>query len=115
MEGGRVKEVPGTICGENEIIHIMTGKAGKRAFRGHPLVDQCFTNQDFSKELSPIIPRVTNPDCEFEIYIYGCIEICTKDAYLGSFLLLKKTKDPSKPLSNCLASFVENFNVGVGD
>ena len=38
-----------TIYGENAVVHMMSGMAVQRAFRGHLLVDQCLTRQIVAK------------------------------------------------------------------
>ena len=43
MDGSGIKEILGTIYGENAVQHIMTGKAVQRALRGHLHLDQCLT------------------------------------------------------------------------
>ena len=45
MDGSGIKDMLGTIYGENAIQHIMSGKAVQRALRGHLLLDQCLTQQ----------------------------------------------------------------------
>ena len=45
MDGSGIKEILGTIYGENAVQHIMTGKAVQRALRGHLLLDQCLAQQ----------------------------------------------------------------------
>ena len=44
-------EIMETVYGENAIVHMMSGKAVQRAFRGHLLVDQCLTRQIVAKIL----------------------------------------------------------------
>ncbi|CAB3998646.1 Hypothetical predicted protein [Paramuricea clavata] len=48
MDGRGIKEILGTIYGENAVQHVMTGKAVQRALRGH-LLDQCLTQQVVDK------------------------------------------------------------------
>ncbi|CAB3992866.1 Hypothetical predicted protein [Paramuricea clavata] len=52
LDGSGIKEILGTIYGENAVQHIMTGKAVLRALRGHLLLDQCLTQQVVDKVLS---------------------------------------------------------------
>jgi len=47
MDGSGIKEILGTIYGDNAVQHIMTGKA----VRGHLLLDQCLTQQVADKVL----------------------------------------------------------------
>ena len=49
MDGTGLKEIMETVYGENAFVHMMSGKAVQRAFRGHLLVDQCFTRQIVAK------------------------------------------------------------------
>lgn len=51
MDGSGIKEILGTIYGENAVQHIMTGKAVQRALRGHLLLDQCLTQQVADKAI----------------------------------------------------------------
>jgi len=52
MDGSGIKEILGTIYGENAVQHIMSGKAVQRALRGHLLLDQCLTQQVLDKVIS---------------------------------------------------------------
>ena len=45
MEGTGLKNILEIVCGENAVVHMMTGKAVKRALRGHLLVDKCLHSQ----------------------------------------------------------------------
>ena len=45
MDNTGLKEIVATVYGENAVVHMMSGKAVQRAFRGHLLVDQCLTRQ----------------------------------------------------------------------
>lgn len=49
MDGSGLKEIMETVYGENAGVHMMSGKAVQRAFRGHLLVDQCLTRQIVAK------------------------------------------------------------------
>ena len=49
MDGSGLKEILETVYGENAVVHMMSGKAVQRAFRGHLLVDQCLTRQIVAK------------------------------------------------------------------
>lgn len=49
MDGSGIKEIMETVYGENAVLHMMSGKAVQRAFRGHLLVDQCLTRQIVAK------------------------------------------------------------------
>ena len=49
MDGSGLKEIRETVYGENAVVHMMSGKAVQRAFRGHLLVDQCLTRQIVAK------------------------------------------------------------------
>ena len=51
MDGSEIKEILGTIYGDNAVQHIMTGKAIQRAVRGHLLLDQCLTQKVADKVL----------------------------------------------------------------
>ena len=48
MEASGLK-IMETVYGENAVVHMMSGKAVQRAFRGHLLVDQCLTRQIVAK------------------------------------------------------------------
>ena len=61
MDGSGLKDILETIYGENAVVHMMTGKAVQRAFRGHLLVDQCLTDQ--------IISKIIEKEPEFESLI----------------------------------------------
>ena len=52
MDGSGIKEMLGAIYGENAVLHIMSGKAVQRAFRGHLLIDQCLTQQVADKVIT---------------------------------------------------------------
>ncbi len=49
MDGSGLKDIMETVYGENAVVHMMSGKAVQRAFRGHLLVDQCLTCQIVAK------------------------------------------------------------------
>ena len=49
MEGTGLKEILGTVNGKNSVAHMLTGKSGQRAFRGHLLVDRCLNRMIVSK------------------------------------------------------------------
>ncbi|KAI3379074.1 hypothetical protein SNEBB_002215 [Seison nebaliae] len=49
MDGSGLKDIMDTVYGENAVVHMMSGKAVQRAFRGHLLVDQCLTCQIVAK------------------------------------------------------------------
>ena len=51
MNGSGLKDIVDTIYGANAVVHMMTGKAGQRAFRGHLLLSQCLTKQITAKEI----------------------------------------------------------------
>ena len=44
MGGTGLKDILGTVYGENAVSHMMTGKSVQRAFRGHLLVDKCLNH-----------------------------------------------------------------------
>ena len=45
MEGTGLKNILETACGENAVVHMMTGKAVERVLRGHLLVAKCLHGQ----------------------------------------------------------------------
>ena len=45
MEGTDLKNILETVCAENAVVYMMTGKAVQRALRGHLLVDKCLHSQ----------------------------------------------------------------------
>ena len=49
MDGTGLKDILETVYGENTVVHMMSGKAVQRAFRGHLLVDQSHTRQIVAK------------------------------------------------------------------
>ena len=49
MDGSGLNEILHMVYGENAVVHMMSGKAVQRAFRGHQLVDQCLTHQTVTK------------------------------------------------------------------
>ena len=49
MDGSGLKDILETIYGENAVVHMMSGKAIQRPFRGHLLISQCLTNLIVSK------------------------------------------------------------------
>ena len=57
LDGSGIKEILGTIYGDNAVQHIMTGKAVQRAVRVHLLLDQYLTQQVADKVLCD------NPGC----------------------------------------------------
>jgi len=44
MEGTGLKDILGTVYGENAVAQMMTGKSVQRAFCGHLLVDKCLNH-----------------------------------------------------------------------
>ena len=53
MEGTSLRNTLETVFGENAVVHMMTGKAVKRALRGHLLVDKCLHNQLIKEMMIP--------------------------------------------------------------
>ena len=49
MDGIGLKEIMETVFGENAGVHIISGKAVQRAFRGQLLVEQCLIRQIAAK------------------------------------------------------------------
>ena len=58
MDGSGLKDVLETIYGENTVVHMMSGKAVQRSFRGHLLVSKCLMQQ--------LVAEVTETDPGFE-------------------------------------------------
>ena len=52
MDGTGLKDLLGTVYGENAVAHMMTGKSVQRAFRGHLLVDKCINRLMLSEMCS---------------------------------------------------------------
>ena len=82
LNGSGIKEILGTIYGENAVQHIMTGKAVQRAVRGHLLLDQCLTQQvtdkvlcdhpgfaDLLQELEQLYARTLTGDSDLNLVI----------------------------------------------
>ena len=61
MNGSGLKDIFETIYGANAVVHMMSGKAVQRAFRGHLLVSQCLTKQ--------ITAKVIEDEPDFEILV----------------------------------------------
>ena len=61
MDGSGLKEIMETVYGENAVLHMMSGKAVQRAFRGHLLVDQCLTRQ--------IVAKIVEDDPSFQDHV----------------------------------------------
>ena len=53
----------GELCGENAIVHLMSGKAVQRAFRGHLLLKKCLNKMivtemlDEKPDLAPLVSK----------------------------------------------------------
>lgn len=45
MDGSGLKDTLETIYGENAVVHMMSGKAVQRSFRGHLLISKCLPQQ----------------------------------------------------------------------
>ena len=58
MDGSGLIDVLETIYGENAVVHMMSGKAVQRSFRGHLLVSKCLMQQ--------LVAKVTETDPGFE-------------------------------------------------
>ena len=75
MNGSGLKYIFETIYGDNAVVHMMSGKAVQRTFRGHLLVSQCLTKQIIAKVIED------EPDFETlvtEIYTQakaGCVDL----------------------------------------
>ena len=96
MDGNGLKDVFETIYGANAVVHMMSGKAVQRAFRGHLLVSQYLTKQ--------ITAKVIEDEPNFEMLVTevervytqakaGCVNL---DALLNN--------DCIKRMSQALAS-----------
>ena len=96
MNGSGLKDIFETIYGDNAVVHMMSGKAVQRTFRGHLLVSQCLTKQ--------IIAKVIEDEPDFEILVTDIERIYTQ-AKAGCVDLdaLLKT-DCIKRISQALAS-----------
>ncbi len=96
MNGSGLTDVFETIYGDNAVVHMMSGKAVQRTFRGHLLVSQCLTKQ--------IIAKVIEDEPDFEILVTEIERIYTQ-AKAGCVDLdaLLKT-DCIKRISQALAS-----------
>jgi len=80
MDGSGLKKILETVYGENAVVHIMSGKAVQRAFRGHLLVDQCLTRQIFAKVMEDD-PGFQDQLEELE-RLYTLMETCEGDLEL---------------------------------
>ena len=78
MNGSGLNDIFDTIYGDNAVVHMMSGKAVQRTFRGHLLVGRCLTKQ--------IIAKVIEDEPDFEILVteieriytqakVGCVDI----------------------------------------
>ena len=61
MDGSGLKEILQTIYGENAVMHMMSGKAVQRSFRGHLLLSKCLTQQ--------VTCKILEDEPEFNIII----------------------------------------------
>ena len=58
MDGSGLKDVLKTIYGENAVVHMMSGEAVQRSFRGHLLVYQSLSQQ--------IVTKITLDEPQFD-------------------------------------------------
>ena len=72
MNGSGIKDIFETIWyyGDNAVVHMMSGKAVQRAFRGHLLVSQCLTKQ--------IPAKVIEDEPDYEILVREIERIYTQ-------------------------------------
>ena len=70
MNGSGLTDIFETIYGDNTAVHIMSGKAAQRAFRGHLLVIQRLTKQ--------ITAKVIEDEPDFEIFVTELERIYTQ-------------------------------------
>ena len=61
MDGSGLKDILETIYGENAVVHMMSGKAVQRSFRGHLLISQCLTNL--------IVSKIIDDEPKFQDYV----------------------------------------------
>ena len=97
MNGSGLKDIFETIYGDNAVVvHMMSGKAVQRTFRGHLLLSQCLTKH--------VIAKVIEDEPDFEILVTEIERIYTQ-AKVGCVDLdaLLKT-DCIKRISQALAS-----------
>ena len=96
MNGSGLTDIFETMYGDNTAVHIMSGKAVQRPFRGHLLVSQCLTKQ--------ITAKVIEDEPDFEILVTEVERIYTRaKACCVELVALLKT-DCIERISQALAS-----------
>lgn len=69
MAGSGLKDLLETVYGERPVVHMLSGKAVQRSFRGHLLIDRCLNEMvvsELAEEDSEFASLVTNSEEEYK-------------------------------------------------